>query len=63
MVKDITFGQYYPSKSALHNMDARMKLVLTFAMIVCIFLCHNFFSLGVMALFTVIAVIFSRVPV
>ena len=63
MVRDITFGQYYPSKSALHSMDARMKLVLTFALIVCIFLCHNFFALGVMALFTVIAVIFSRVPV
>ena len=52
MVRDITFGQYYPGSSAVHKMDARMKFVLTFGMIVCIFVCRNFFSLGLMVLFT-----------
>ena len=42
MVRDITFGQYYAGKSLLHRMDPRMKLILTFGMIVAIFICHNF---------------------
>lgn len=62
MVRDITFGQYYPGSSAVHKMDARMKFVLTFGMIVCIFVCRNFFSLGLMVLFTAAAVAVSRIP-
>ena len=44
MIRDITIGQYYPGKSLLHKIDPRMKLVLTFAIIVVIFLCKNFLS-------------------
>nr|AHF25404.1 ABC-type cobalt transport system, permease component CbiQ and related transporters [uncultured bacterium Contig137] len=61
MISDITFGQYYPGKSVLHRMDPRMKLSLTFAMIIVLFLCKNFLSLGLTVLFTVAAVIFSGV--
>ena len=62
MVRDITFGQYYAGKSLLHRMDPRMKLILTFGMIVAIFICHNFYSLALMALFAAAAVVFSGVP-
>lgn len=62
MIKDITIGQYYPGKSWLHKLDPRMKLVLTFAVIVVIFLCKNFFSLGVVALTAFAACIVSKVP-
>lgn len=62
MIRDITFGQYYPGKSFLHSTDPRAKLVLTFAMIVVIFLCKNFFSLGIMIAFTFLATILSKVP-
>ncbi len=62
MISDITFGQYYPSKSVLHRADSRAKLLLTFLMIVFLFICKNFLSLGVMVLVTVLAVIFSGVP-
>ncbi len=62
MIRDITFGQYYPGKSLLHRMDPRMKLILTFGMIVTIFVCKSFLSLGLMALFTLISVFASRVP-
>ena len=39
MIRDITIGQYYPGKSLLHKIDPRMKLILTFAIIVvkCLF--------------------------
>ena len=63
MIKDITIGQYYPADSFIHRVDPRMKLVLTFAIIVVIFLCKSFFSLGLIALTAVAAVIVSKVPV
>ncbi|MBR6784742.1 MAG: energy-coupling factor transporter transmembrane protein EcfT [Clostridia bacterium] len=62
MIRDITIGQYYPGKSLLHKMDPRMKLILTFAIIIVIFLCKNFFSLGIIAVTAVLAAILSRVP-
>lgn len=62
MIRDITIGQYYPGKSLLHKIDPRMKLVLTFAIIIVIFLCKNFFSLGIIAVTAVLAAVLSRVP-
>ena len=41
MLKDITFGQYFPARSVLHAMDARVKLVLVTAMIVLLFVAGN----------------------
>lgn len=43
-------------------MDPRMKLVLTFGMIIVIFVCKSFYSLALMALFAVVASAVSRVP-
>ncbi len=63
MINDITFGQYYHGNSLLHKMDPRMKLILTFAMIVIIFVCKSFLSLALMVLFTAVAVLVSDVPV
>ena len=62
MIRDITIGQYYPADSFLHRVDPRMKLILTFAMIVVIFLCKSFLSLGLIALTAVAAVMLSKVP-
>ncbi len=62
MIKDITIGQYFPGRSILHRMDARMKIVLTFVIIVLIFLCKSFFSMGLMVAFVIALVFASRVP-
>jgi len=62
MIKDITIGQYFAGHSPLHRMDARMKLTLTLVFMVVIFVCHNFFSLGLLALMTVALCALSRVP-
>ncbi len=37
MIKDITFGQYFPGNSLIHRADPRTKLVLTFWFIVMVF--------------------------
>ncbi|MCL2299280.1 MAG: energy-coupling factor transporter transmembrane protein EcfT [Firmicutes bacterium] len=62
MIKDITIGQYFAGNSTLHRMDARMKLMLTLTFMVVIFLSHNFFSLGLLALATIALCALSRVP-
>ena len=62
MIRDITIGQYYPGKSVLHKLDPRAKLIITFWLIVVIFLCKSFFSLGLIALTAVAAAALSKVP-
>lgn len=62
MRSDITLGQYYPSDSILHRLDARMKIALSMLCMITIFLCNNFVSLGVLVVFTIIVCLLSRVP-
>ncbi|MBR6005828.1 MAG: energy-coupling factor transporter transmembrane protein EcfT, partial [Clostridia bacterium] len=62
MISDISIGQYYTGNSFLHKMDARIKFILVFALLVFVFLCKSFFSLALMVAFTVFAVILSKVP-
>ncbi len=38
MLRDITLGQYYPIESPVHRLDPRIKILLTVAFIVCVFL-------------------------
>lgn len=66
-MKDVAFGQYYPTQSFVHKMDARVKILLAIAYIVAVFLVKSepeFYFLGFAAcfLFVVIATVFSRVP-
>lgn len=62
MIRDITIGQYYPGESVLHRLDPRVKLITTFWLIIVIFLCKSFLSLGLIALTAVITALISRVP-
>ena len=63
MIRDITLGQYYPGRSAVHRLDARTKIIATLVYIAALFVIKNFwgFLIAAAALFAVIAV--SRVPV
>ncbi len=62
MLNDVTFGQYYPTRSFVHNMDPRAKIVFMIAYIVAIFVADNFLALAAVTLFLIVAVLFSRVP-
>lgn len=42
MLKDITIGQYYPTSSIIHKLDARVKLVATFIFMVSLFIINKF---------------------
>lgn len=63
MLKDVTFGQFYPARSFVHKMDPRVKILIIIAYIVFIFLIRNFFGFLPIALFLTFAIAFSRVPI
>lgn len=62
MLSDITIGQFFPGQSFLHRMDPRVKLALTFAYIVVIFLPDNWVGLGLSVAFLALCVGLSRIP-
>ncbi|MBR2498890.1 MAG: energy-coupling factor transporter transmembrane protein EcfT [Clostridia bacterium] len=71
-MKDVSFGQYYPAKSFVHNMDARVKILAVIAYIVAVFLVQSvttaqgvafqFLGFGACLLFVLIATLCARVP-
>lgn len=44
MIKDITIGQYIPGDTPVHNLDPRVKIIITFVFITLLFLVGNYFS-------------------
>lgn len=62
MLRDITFGQYYQSKSLIHRSDPRVKIVLMILLIVFIFLAKNMFALLFSAVCVIAILLISRVP-
>ena len=63
MLDNITFGQFIDTKSIIHKIDPRMKIMLLIALIVFVFVAENFFGLGLITLFAVILIVASKVPV
>lgn len=61
-MKDVTFGQYYPTSSFVHKMDPRCKILLVIAYIVMIFLVKNFYGFAVSFAFLSVCVLLSKVP-
>ncbi len=60
MIKDITIGQFFPGNSPIHKLDARTKIILTFIFIVFIFICKNFWSLGLLSGFSVVVFLLTK---
>ena len=57
MLSGITIGQYFPGRSLVHRMDPRVKLVLTFAYIVAVFIPRNWVGMGLAAGFLVFSAV------
>lgn len=62
MIRDITLGQYYPAESPLHRMDARVKILLTFAYIVMLFLVKGIPTMLLVAFLVFLLIKMSKVP-
>ena len=62
-MKSIAFGQYYPSKSFMHNLDPRMKIIIGVLYIVASFLCQNVCSFVLLFASAILLIVISRIPV
>ena len=62
MLRDITIGQYFPGNSLLHRLDPRIKIVLTLAYIIMLFIATNPIGLVVGILFLVLTYGISKIP-
>ena len=60
---NISFGQYYQTKSFVHSMDSRVKILLLIAYFVTVFLVKNFWGFLAVGVFLACAILFSRVPI
>lgn len=63
MIRDITIGQYVPGDSLLHKSDPRTKIILTFIMMIFIFLINTYWGYLLLTLFTALTIVTSDIPV
>lgn len=63
MLRDITIGQYFPGNSLIHRLDPRFKIVMTLIYIVMLFTGSSVFCLALGAVYTIIAIALSKIPV
>lgn len=64
MMKDVSFGSYFPAESFVHKMDARAKILIAIAYMVAVFMVSTFHFLGFCAclLFVIVATATAKVP-
>ena len=61
-MRDITIGQYFPGESIIHRLDPRFKIVITFIYILMLFTGSNIVCLAVGAVYTIMAILMSKIP-
>ena len=63
MFKNLTIGQHYPVESPVHNLDPRVKIIMTFVFIISLFLIESFSTYLLVAVFLALAIKISKVPI
>ncbi len=63
MFKNLTIGQHYPVESPVHELDPRVKIIMTFVFIVSLFLIESFITYLVVGAFLALAIKISKVPI
>ena len=63
MISDITLGQFFPGKSAIHKLDPRTKIILATLFIVAVFLANNPISFAFLLIVTVALILISKISV
>lgn len=62
MLNDITIGQYYPAKSVIHKLDARVKLVATFIFMISLFIINEFWTYLIVVASLIAIIKLSKIP-
>ena len=60
MLKDITLGQFFPGDSPIHQLDPRMKLIMTVIYMAALFICGGLYGYLLMTVFIVFVVALSK---
>lgn len=63
MLKDITIGQYYPTNSSIHKLDARVKLIATFIFMISLFIINKFWPYLIVVASLIAVIGLSKIPV
>ena len=63
MLKDVTFGQYFPGNSLLHKADARFKVLILIEYIVIVLLANSAYAVGLGLLLTAFLMAVSGVKI
>ena len=61
MIKNMTIGQYFPADSFVHKLDPRIKLIITFILIIFVFLIHSLPGYISMVAFLALTIAFSKI--
>ncbi len=62
MLRDITIGQHFPGTSAVHTLDPRLKILLTIAFVVALFMGTNPIGLALAALCLALLYAMAKIP-
>lgn len=62
MLKDITIGQYYPTNSSVHKLDARVKLIATFIFMISLFIINKFWPYLIVVGSLIAVIGLSKIP-
>lgn len=62
MLRDITIGQFFPGNSLIHRLDPRFKIIMTILFIVMLFSGGSLLCLGIGAVFTVMVILMTKIP-
>lgn len=62
MLSDITLGQYFPIKSPIHSLDARIKILAVLVYVITVFFANDIWGYLFVGLFTFAIIKISRVP-
>lgn len=62
-MKDVAFGQYYPTESCIHRLDPRAKLVFSLLFIIFIFFVVSYTMYAAVLLFLLTVTLLARIPI
>ncbi|MEG2928252.1 MAG: energy-coupling factor transporter transmembrane component T [Oscillospiraceae bacterium] len=63
MLKDITIGQHFPGNSPVHTLDPRVKIIITVAYVVFLFMSTNLVGLALCAVLILSFYAVAKIPV
>lgn len=62
MLNDMMLGQFFPENSVLHRMDARVKIIMLFILIIAIFLCDSRVDYSLLIFLNIALMLVSKIP-